>query len=947
MLRILTKTTSSMAKIGQSTLDVRHNDVDLYAWELVSPSHSDSDDGDDDLYSFDHDEALAWNCSSEDLKPHSNYKNLKIITGRLSTYIQRKKTLLDMDIDLSLPSEENEKELDGTNEISDILDVDEKPIDPEGDAGGQALAEDGAEDLHSPSLQDIDFKDITILEPLPGMEFGSHGDAYAFYQEYARSVGFNTAIQNSRRSKTSREFIDAKFACSRYGTKREYEKSLNRPRSRQGGGSNLELENNSNNNNNNTSRRSCSKTDCKASMHVKRRTDGKWIIHRFEKVHNHELLPAQTVSEQTRRMYADMARQFAEYKSAVGQNHDPRAQLDKGKNTAVDTAEANILLDFFIHMQSLNSNFFYAVDVGEDQRLKNLMWVDAKSRHDYISFNDVVSFDTSYVRNKNKMPLALFVGVNQHYQFMLLGCALVSDETEATFSWVIRSWLKAMGGQAPKVIITDQDRAVKFVISDVLPSSLHFYSLWYVMGKVSETLSPVIKQNENFLSKFEKCVYRSWTEEEFEKRWRKLVERFELGENELIQLLYEDRAKWIPNFMKDGFFAGMSTGQRSESVNSFFDKYVHKKTTVQEFIKFYEAIMQDRYEEEAKTTYDTWNKQPTLKSPSPFEKHLAGLYTHSVFRKFQVEVLGAVACHPKREGQVGSTITFKVQDFERNQEFVVTLNELTSEVSCICHLFEFKGFLCRHALIVLQISRISTIPSQYILKRWTKDAKGRYPLGFGPEQVQSRFERYNDLWQRAVRLIEEGSLSQESYNQSVRALDHAFEICLNGNYSSKNLVEAAPSASPGLLCVEEEIQSGSLSKPNKKKNTVKKRKVNMESDVVTAGTSEGLQQMEKLGPRPVNLDGFFGPQQGVQGMVQLNLMAPRDNYYGNQQTIQGLGQLNSIAPTHDGYYGTQPPIHGLGQMDFFRAPNFGYAIRQEEPNVRSTTQLHDDAPRHA
>ncbi|KAK6157052.1 hypothetical protein DH2020_011300 [Rehmannia glutinosa] len=616
-----------------------------------------------------------------------------------------------MDIDLRLPSGENDKEIEEPpNGIVNMLDGEEKPLNVDGVGGGigdveEKLHVEDGEDMNSP-LHDIDFKDVTILEPLPGMEFGSHGDAYAFYQEYARSVGFNTAIQNSRRSKTSREFIDAKFACSRYGTKREYEKSLNRPRSRQG--SNQDADNA-------TGRRACAKTDCKASMHVKRRSDGKWIIHRFEKEHNHELLPAQAVSEQTRRMYATMARQFAEYKSAVGLKHDSRSQFEKG--------------------------------------------------------------------------------------------------------------------------------------------------------------------------------------------------------------------------------------QRSESVNSFFDKYVHKKTTVQEFIKQYEAILQDRYEEEAKASSDTWNKQPALKSPSPFEKHLAGLYTHAVFRKFQVEVLGAVACIPKREEQVDATMTFKVQDFERNQEFVVTLNELKSEVSCICHLFEFKGFLCRHALIVLQISGISVIPSQYILKRWTKDAKSRYLMGDGSEQVQSRLQRYNDLCQRAIKLGEEGSLSQESYNLSLRALDDAFENCLNANNSNRNLIEAGPSASPGLLCIEEDIQSGSLSKTNKKKSSTKKRKVNMETDVITVGTPDSMQQMEKLGSRPVNLDGFFGPQQSVQGMVQLNLMAPRDNYYGNQQTIQGLGQLNSIAPTHDGYYGTQPAIHGLGQMDFFRTPSFGYGIR-EDPNVRSA-QLHDDAPRHA
>lgn len=846
-----------------------------------------------------------------------------------------------MDIDLRLPSGEHDKE-DEPNGIVNMLDGKDKLQNGEEgngdmvDVGDELNTGDGG-NMNSLPADMLVFKQDTNLEPLAGMEFESHGGAYSFYQEYARSMGFNTAIQNSRRSKTSREFIDAKFACSRYGTKREYEKS-NRQRVRQGNKQETE---------NSTGRRSCAKTDCKACMHVKRRGDGKWIIHRFEKEHNHELLPAQAVSEQTRKMYAAMARQFAEYKSVVGLKNDSKNPFDKGRNLALEAGETKSLLEFFTQMQIANSNFFYAIDTGEDQRLKNLLWVDAKSRYDYINFSDVVSFDTTYIRNKYKMPLALFIGVNQHYQFMLLGCALVGDESAATFSWVMQTWLKAMGGQAPKVIITDQDRAMKSAISEVFPSTYHCFCLWHILGKVSETFSHLLKQHENFMAKLQKCIYRSWTHEEFEKRWHKLVGRFELKENEWIQSLHEDCSHWSPTHMRDIFLAGMCTAQRSESVNCFFDKYMHKKTTVQEFLKQYEAILQDRYEEEAKADSDTWNRQPALKSPSPFEKHVSGLYTHAVFKKFQTEVLGAVACHPKRERQDETTITFRVQDFEKNQDFIVTWNERKSEVSCICRLFEFKGFLCRHAMIVLQICGLSTIPPQYILKRWTKDAKSRSLMGEASEHVQSRVQRYNDLCQRAMKLGEEGSLSQESYNFALHALEDAFGNCVTVNNSNKNLVDAGTSATPGLLCIEEENQSRSMSKTNKKKNPTKKRKVNLEQEVMTVGHQDSLQQMDKLSSRPVNLDGYFGPQQSMQGMVQLNLMAPtRDNYYGNQQTIQGLGQLNSIAPSHDGYYNTQPSMHGLGPMDFFRTPAaFTYSIR-EEPTLRSS-QLHDDASRHA
>uniref|UniRef100_A0A0A0KV81 Protein FAR1-RELATED SEQUENCE n=1 Tax=Cucumis sativus TaxID=3659 RepID=A0A0A0KV81_CUCSA len=555
-----------------------------------------------------------------------------------------------MDIDLRLPSGEHDKE-EEPNGINNMLDVEEKLHNGVIESGDMVDATNGmhVEDggnLNSPMLDMVMFKEDTNLEPLPGMEFESHSEAYSFYQEYARSMGFNTAIQNSRRSKTSREFIDAKFACSRYGMKREYDKSFNRPRVRQ---TKQESENS-------TGRRACAKTDCKASMHVKRRADGKWVIHSFVKEHNHELLPAQAVSEQTRKMYAAMARQFAEYKNVVGLKNDPK---------------------------------------------------------------------------------------------------------------------------------------------------------------------------------------------------------------------------------------------------------------------------------------------------NPFDKSVSGLYTHAVFKKFQVEVLGAVACFPRKVKEDEKNITYKVQDLEKDLEFVVVWNGLKSEVSCLCRLYEYKGYLCRHAMVVLQKCELSTIPAQYILKRWTKDAKSRQLMGEELEPVQSRVQRYNDLCQRALRLIEEGSMSQESYSIAVHALEETLGNCISVNNSNRTFLEAGTSAAHGLLCIEEDSHIRSIGKTNKKKNPTKKRKVNCEPDVMTVGAQDSLQQMDKLSSRAVTLDGYFGAQPSVQGMVQLNLMAPtRDNYYGNQQAIQGLGQLNSIAPSHDGYYAAQQSIHGLGQMDFFRtAAGFTYGIR-DDPNVR-TTQLHDDASRHA
>jgi hypothetical protein len=40
----------------------------------------------------------------------------------------------------------------------------------------------------------------------------------------------------------------------------------------------------------------------------------------------------------------------------------------------------------------------------------------------------------------------------------------------------------------------------------------------------------------------------------------------------------------VLTYLKDTFWAEMSTTQRSESINSFFDGYVYSQTTLKEFV---------------------------------------------------------------------------------------------------------------------------------------------------------------------------------------------------------------------------------------------------------------------------------------------------------------------------------------------------------------------------
>ncbi|GMQ00716.1 hypothetical protein CsSME_00047684 [Camellia sinensis var. sinensis] len=594
------------------------------------------------------------------------------------------------------------------------------------------------------------------LEPQDDMEFESNEAAYAYYKEYAKSVGFGTAKLSSRRSRASKEFIDAKFSCIRYGNKQQSDDAINP--------------------------RPSPKIGCKASMHVKRRPNGKWYIHSFVKEHNHDLLPAQAHLFRSHRnvdllnndskirrkkILAAVSKQYSAYQYTGSLENYIRNQHDKGRNLTLEEGDAQALLELFVHMQEENPKFFYAVDLNEEHRLRNVFWVDAKGMDDYTNFGDVVSFDTTYVTNK------------------------------------------------------------------------------------------------------------SWTEEQFEKRWWKLLDGFNLREGEWMQSLYEDRKLWVPTFMRDISFAGLSTASRSESLSSFFDKYVHGETNLRGFIERYKVILEDRYEEEAKADFDAWHETPELKSPSPFEKQMSLVYTHEIFKKFQVEVLGAAACHLNKEKEDEATITYAVTDLEDNQDFIVEWNESKSNICCSCRLFEYNGYLCRHAIVVLQMSGVFSIPFKYILQRWTNAATSRHAISERLDDIQCKVRHYNDLCRRAIILGEEGSLSQESYNIALGAIKEALKQCASVNNSTENDLRLSTSVPLAIHGSEEDNQGSAackeqtpnlkMTKSNKASKRVeagkekandenKRKKVSFELDNVdNVGTQGGFHQMELSSLRPTQL----------------------------------------------------------------------------------------------
>lgn len=615
-----------------------------------------------------------------------------------------------------------------------------------------------------------------VGEPRNGMEFESKEAAYYFYREYARSVGFGITIKASRRSKRSGKFIDVKIACSRFGTKREKSVVINP--------------------------RSCPKTGCKAGLHMKRKEDEKWVIYNFVKEHNHEICPDDF------------------YISIRGKNKPTGALANqkKGLQLALEEEDLKLMLEHFMDMQDKQPGFFYAIDFDSDKHVRNVFWLDAKAKHDYCSFSDVVLLDTFYVRSRYRIPFAPFIGVSHHCQYVLLGCALIGEESKATYSWLFRTWLKAVG-QAPGVMITDQDKLLSDTVIEVFPSARHCFCLWNVLSKIPDMLNPFVSQDDEFMENFRNCVHSSWTDEQFERRWSNMIGKFELNENEWVQLLFRDRKKWVPHYFNGVCLAGMAGPERPGSIASHFDKYMNPEATFKDFFELYMKFLQYRCDVEAKDDLESQSKQPTLRSCLAFEKQLSLIYTDAAFKKFQAEVPGVVSCQLQKEREDGTTAIFCVEDFEERQNFFVALNKELLDVCCSCHLFEYQGFLCKHAILVLQNSDVSCIPSQYILKRWSKKGNNKEDKNEKCATTHNRMARFDDLCRRFLKLGVVASLSDEAYKTALKLLEETMKHCVSMDNSPKFPSEPDKLKIGGYTGLENE---GMLS--NKKK-IQKKRKV--------------------------------------------------------------------------------------------------------------------------
>ncbi|XP_059429206.1 protein FAR1-RELATED SEQUENCE 5-like [Corylus avellana] len=295
-------------------------------------------------------------------------------------------------------------------------------IDVDGEDGedgepNEAMMFSSDEELDDEEKKVVQYKmidgDENVEEPKKEMTFSSAEEVRTYYRKYGKQLGFGVLRRCLKRDEDGqvRYMI---LTCIREGANKGESSTSNamKPTPK------------------------INRTGCCARICVTRCDNGTWYLSKVVLEHNHILSPSKTrffrcyknincsakrrielndiVGVRANKNFNSLVVEMGGFESLPFGEKDCRNFINKARELRLGKGGGQTLCDYFHRMQDQNDGFYYVMDMDDNCRLRNVFWVDARSRAAYEFFADVITFDTTYLTNRYDMPFAPFVGVNHH-----------------------------------------------------------------------------------------------------------------------------------------------------------------------------------------------------------------------------------------------------------------------------------------------------------------------------------------------------------------------------------------------------------------------------------------------------------------------------------------------------------------------------------------------------
>ncbi|RYQ96350.1 hypothetical protein Ahy_B08g092081 [Arachis hypogaea] len=132
-------------------------------------------------------------------------------------------------------------------------------------------------------------------------------------------------------------------------------------------------------------------------------------------------------------------------------------------------------------------------------------------------------------------------------------------------------------------------------------------------------------------------VWNSYTKDTFDRNWNDFLTKYGIEGNKWLSELYEDRHIWIPVYLDHHFWAGMRRTQRSESMHSFFNKFITRNSSLRQFVKQYDNCLASREQTEREFDAADFHTMISCATKSAIEAQFQHVYTHEKFREVQAQ----------------------------------------------------------------------------------------------------------------------------------------------------------------------------------------------------------------------------------------------------------------------------------------------------------------------
>ncbi|XP_057251444.1 protein FAR1-RELATED SEQUENCE 1-like [Beta vulgaris subsp. vulgaris] len=313
-------------------------------------------------------------------------------------------------------------------------------------------------------------------------------------------------------------------------------------------------------------------------------------------------------------------------------------------------------------------------------------------------------------------------------------------------------------------------------IKEVFPNSKHRWCIWHILRNAKKHLNPY-EARDDIRKALRRALHDSLHIEEFEKNYGDMLEKYKLQDVKWFNDMYDLRHRWVPVYFKDDFWAGMSSTQRSESINNFFKAFVNLNTSLKEFVDQYSLALGKRANDEENETFRSINKPTMCFTEYVSESVFQRLYTSKKFEEFQDQVRLVTYTSTTKFQDDGRVCVYDVvtkkAKWPRRQNFKVTFDRDSYDVKCECKNFEFRGILCCHVVRVYHEEDVECVPEKYILSRWRKDMVRDYttvPVPYYTPDKNPQAKRHSSLYREFEEIASLAIIDEKPYSFLMESL---------------------------------------------------------------------------------------------------------------------------------------------------------------------------------